>query len=182
MTENFSEQPKCDRCDSLISGSIQSARDGGTYCRTCTLQIATEIVSKAESDEAKRQAEIARKKSRAGRGSLVFQYLIILTGIIFIILQVPSISRSLQSEKPLRYGTYETDRAADKCISNLWEISGLLQQGQPPGDDLTCPVSAKAYVLTRKNGRLTVSCPNPGLHRLRVLQVSRGAPVPVALK
>jgi len=181
MEDNSSKQPNCEKCGGPIAGHIEARQDGGTYCRSCTIHIASELVSRAESDEAVRQEEMAHRQEGRGRGLLIFQYAIILAAVVLIVLQVPTISRSLQGEKPLRQGTWETDSAGDECIANLWKVSALLQQGKTIGG-LKCPVSTKPYALAKEGGTLTVNCPNPGLHGLVTLRVRKGDPVPVALK
>ncbi|MBW2038435.1 MAG: hypothetical protein JRI46_02390 [Deltaproteobacteria bacterium] len=161
----------CKRCGKPLSEDEQDA----DYCSSCMIELAEQYVpEKAEPPPIKR-----KRKSRA---RLVLQWIIFLACISIIAIQSPKLISAFKEGKPLRHGTYSTDAQTDQCIKNLWHISKLLQEGKLPGRDMVCPVSKKPYVVKKIKGDTVVSCPNPELHGVKEIRVSKKYPIPEVIK
>lgn len=80
----------------------------------------------------------------------------ILLAAAYVWLCLPDLRRSVSPSKPLRQGTYETDRRADECIKVLWGLAaGTVDQASA-----VCPVSKLTY---KRNGG-GFACPAPERH------------------
>ena len=144
---------------------------GAEYCDSCMIERAEQYVP-----EAPERPQI--KRERKSRAWLVVQLTIIAIGVAVMALQTPRLIAALKEGQPLRYGTYATDEQADQCIKNLWQISRMLQDGTAPPSDMVCPVSTKPYNIRDTGEDVVVRCPNPELHGLKQIQVSKKHPVP----
>ena len=109
---------------------------------------------------------------------MVVQLIIILIGVAVMALQTPRLIAALQEGQPLRQGTYATDAQTDQCIKNLWHISKLLQEGRLHTNGTVCPVSNKPYEIRTTDEDVVVRCPNPALHGVKHIRVSKKNPVP----
>ncbi|OGS14342.1 MAG: hypothetical protein A2285_06625 [Elusimicrobia bacterium RIFOXYA12_FULL_57_11] len=111
----------------------------------------------ARGKEAESRAEAGKKPPLEWKnflyGALIF------VSFFTIYRNLPEFAATSFTQKPLRYGSYDTDKNADLCISNLWAIAAALRSGaRLPA--FTCPASGVAYIA----GRNAVRCPNPSLH------------------
>ncbi|MCD4676861.1 MAG: hypothetical protein K8S18_12840 [Desulfobacula sp.] len=143
-----------------------------TYCSQCIIELAEEQIS-VEEEEA-----LVLKQPKKTRLKMVISCLFVLICIIIIVIQTPKIISAVKEDKPVRNGTYETDIQTDECIKNLWQISKLLQERKLPGKTIVCPASKKIYVVTRTGNNRVVSCPDPELHGLKTIRVSKASPCP----
>ncbi len=83
--------------------------------------------------------------------------------------------RSIRFERqPLRFGSYATDSAADRCINNLWTMAAAMRKGGKMLPRLFCPVSGKAYIISGSK----VSCPNPAAHKAKKLYADNKTIIP----
>ena len=112
----------------------------------------------------------------------VLRLIILFASISISTIQTPKLISSLKGEKPIRNGTYETDSKADQCIKNLWIISRLLQESKLLEKDIVCPFSKKPYVLKKINEDIVVTCPNPELHGLKEIRVTKKNPCPEVME
>lgn len=83
----------------------------------------------------------------------------ILASLITVYLNIPELMAASLMKKPLRVGTYLTDRKTDLCICNLWAITAAMRAKEPL-PVLACPASGAPYVVEKD----LVRCPNPDLH------------------
>jgi len=166
---------QCKRCGRLFDNDEEGADSQRSYCSRCMIELAEEGIP----DE----VEItAPKSAKLSKTWAVARWVILGFCVCMIALQAPELISSFKETKPIRYGTYVTDAQTDQCIKNLWHISRLLQEGKLPGKDLVCPASKKPYVVTKIKGDVTVSCPSPGLHGVRGIQISIESPAPEVKK
>ncbi len=161
----------CNGCGRTLGADEQ----GAEYCNSCMIERAEEYVP-----EAPEKPQI--KRERKSRVWLVVQVAIILAGVVIMVLQTPRLIAALKEGQPLRQGTYATDAQTDQCIKNLWHISKLLQEGQLHTNGMVCPVSKKPYEIRDTGADVIVSCPNPALHGLKEMQVSKKLPAPEVSK
>ncbi len=84
------------------------------------------------------------------------QITVILLAAAYVWLSLPDLRRAAFPAKPLRQGTYETDRRADECIKVLWGLAA----GTVAQTSAVCPVSKLAY----KHSGGGFSCPAPERH------------------
>ncbi|MBN1254216.1 MAG: hypothetical protein JXA50_02985 [Deltaproteobacteria bacterium] len=171
MTDEPKINTVCKGCGKLLSPDEQ----GSEYCSSCMIERAEEYVPEApEKSPIKRE-----KKSKAW---VIVQVAIIVIGLAVMALQTPRLIAALHEGQPLREGTYATDTETDQCIKNLWHISKLLQEGQLHTNGIVCPLSNKPYEIRDTGEEIVVSCPNPELHGLKQIQVSKRHPVPKVSK
>jgi hypothetical protein len=147
-----------------------------TYCSRCIIELA----EKQFLEEQEEALELRQPKKT--RVKMVISCLFVLICVIIIAIQTPKIISAVKEDKPVRKGTYETDIQTDECIKNLWHISKLLQERKLPGKDIVCPASKKIYVVTRTEKNMIVSCPDPELHGLETIRVSKASPCPEVRK
>lgn len=169
MVHDKGTESRCKGCGAVIS----EAEEGNEYCSRCMIERAEGYVP-----EAKPPQPLPKKK----RVSSSVYLLLILVATIITVMQIPRLVVAIKEQPPLRYGTYETDAATDQCIANLWRIARILQDGKTPGKEIVCPVSKKAYIIRKIKGDVVASCPNPELHELSRLEVSKMRPVPEVSK
>jgi hypothetical protein len=167
MADETRTNTVCKGCGRTLGADEQ----GAEYCSSCMIERAEEYVP-----EARERPPIKREKK--SRTWLVVQVIIILIGVSVMALQTPRLIAAFKGGQPLRQGTYATDDQTDRCIKNLWQISRMLQDGKQPLPDMVCPVSNKPYEIRNIGEDMVIRCPNPELHGLRHIQVSRKNPVP----
>ena len=148
---------------------------GAEYCSSCMIERAEEYVP--ETPE-----RLPIKRERKSKTWLIVQVAIILAGVAVMALQAPRLIAAFKEGQPLRQGTYATDAQADQCITNLWHIARLIQEGKAPGKETVCPITRKPYEIRNIGADIVVRCPNPELHGFKALQVSKRRPVPEVSK
>ena len=171
MTDEKMINDVCKGCGRPLSAD----EHGAEYCDSCMIERAEQYVP-----EVPERPQI--KRERKSKAWLVVQLTIILIGVAVMALQTPRLIAALKEGQPLRYGTHATDEQADQCIKNLWQISRLLQDGKKPPADMVCPVSKKPYEIRESGADIVVRCPNPALHGLKQIQISKKHPVPEVSK
>jgi len=156
---------------------------GESYiCIKCTaLKATNDIRTELEQRLEEKNVEEDRKKKKA-KIRKILPWGILVICILIIIIQVPKIISAFKAEQPFRRGTYSTDSMTDKCISNLWRISKMLQEGKVFSDDIVCPASKMPYVITSTEEDILVQCSNPELHGFRKVFVSKKSAVPEIIK
>ena len=167
MADETMNKVVCKGCGRTLTADEQ----GAEYCSRCMIERAEEYVP-----EARERPLIRREKKN--KTWLVAQLIIILIGVAVIALQTPRLLAALKEGQPLRQGTYVTDAQTDRCIQNLWHISRMLQDGKKPPPDMVCPISNKSYEIIDTSEDVVVRCPNPELHGVKYIQVSKKNPAP----
>jgi hypothetical protein len=167
MADETMNKAVCKGCGRTLGADELDAE----YCSKCMIERAEEYVPEA-------QEKPLIKREKKSRTWLVVQLIIILIGVAVIALQTPRLVAALKEGQPLRQGTYATDEQTDQCIKNIWHISRMLQDGKTPPPDMVCPVSNKPYEITDTDEDIVVRCPNPKLHGVKYIQVSKKNPVP----
>jgi hypothetical protein len=166
------DEPKINAVCKGCGRKLSADERGAGYCSTCKIEQAEQYVPE-------RQERPPIKREKKSRTWLIVQLAIILAGLTIMALQTPRFIAAFKKEgQPLRQGTYATDVQTDQCIKNLWHISRTLQDGKVPPPGMVCPVSTKPYEIIVTGDDVVVSCPNPELHGLKKIQVSKKHPVP----
>jgi len=170
----------CSVCGKALCSECAGADgENGSICSRCVAvkaaqDMGTEIDQRKE-DQKQREERQKRKK----RLRILVQWLIAGACVAVIISQAPEFIAMLnKEEKPIRIGTYQTDARTDQCLTNLWQISNLLQQKKLPGNEIRCPAGDKPYQVVQEKSNTTVHCPTPGQHGFGDIQVSSTNPVP----
>lgn len=146
------------------------------YCNQCLKELAVENSAIADREK--------EKPARPGQSKkkMIILGLILCACVCVIVMRMSKVIDALKVKQPLRQGTVATDAQTGKCIGNLWHIAKLLQEGKLPGNDLSCPASGKAYVISKVGEDTVARCPNPQLHGSGELSVSRLSPCPQVKK
>lgn len=71
------------------------------------------------------------------------------------------------------------DMLADECIAVLDDIGLMLEAGDLPPTDLSCPEGAEPYRVVREGELITVEDPNAPMHGYRRMYVTNEDPNPV---
>ncbi len=171
MAEETNNIVICKKCGKPFKKDKQRADSEQLYCNRCIIELAQQYVPE-EAETPKLEQTTKSKVWTALR------WIILLACLSVIAIQVPKLFSAFKKVKPIRSGTYSTDKQTDQCIKNLWHISKLLQEGKFPEVDLVCPVSKKPYVVTNIEGDIVVRCPNPELHGFKEIRVSKSSPCP----
>jgi hypothetical protein len=167
MTDKTKTSTICKKCGKQLDADEK----GAEYCSRCMIEQAEDYVPEAPERPLIKRA----KKSRAW---LIVQIAIILVAVAIMALQTPRLISAVKGDRPLRQGTYATDKETDQCIKNLWHIARLIQEGKAPGPDIVCPISKRPYAIKTMGEDVWVSCPNPELHGFKEIRVSKRRPVP----
>ncbi len=161
----------CKRC-----GAPLGADEGGAeYCSNCMIERAEQYVPEAPEP-------LPIQQERKSRTWMVLQLIILLACLAVIAIQSPRVISAFKGDRPLRLGTYATDAQTDQCIRNLWHLSKLLQEGGLPDREMVCPLSTRPYLVRQRGEDTVVSCPNPQLHGVREIHVSKDHPVPEIIR
>jgi len=89
------------------------------------------------------------------------QLAVMFSAAVYLFFNFPYLKSDIYPPKQLRVGSYNTDRAGEACIRNLWRIAA----GEPGAAKAVCPSSGQPYSVS---GR-TASCPSPERHGLSEL-------------
>jgi len=178
---------RCSQCNKPLCDECAIPEGGKSFiCSRCAALMAARdavegIDRRVEKRESKKQEQEAKKKKK-NKMWVVCQCVILAACIVIIAIQVPRLMSSFEEKKPIRQGTYATNKNTDKCVRNLWHIARLLQEGKQPGTDLVCPETGSAYVVATNEDDTIVRCPNPGAHGFSEIRVSLKHPVPEVIK
>ncbi len=142
------------------------------YCPQCIVDKQEKIIEKSE------EKAPGKKKRDKKVLLIIFMLLFAAACVAVLIIQIPKILDGAKPGKPIRQGTYETDRTADECIKNLWVISKALQENKAPDSSIRCPATNEPYRIETAKAY----CPNPDKHDLKSLSVSKETKIPEALK
>lgn len=176
----YDEKPVCGRCGNTIVGVVSrtSETDGEPLCRDCIFEIdqiarkpGGRIIVEETTPPLTREEKIQR--------TILWSALAVI--VLILVWRFAAIAPLLETDRPLRNGTYETDELTDLCIEQLWKLSKQLQENSLPDGLPLCPKSGRPYVLVQEENDIVIHCPNPGEHGLNRLSVSRDSPVPLAL-
>jgi len=107
-------------------------------------------------EEAKPAPAAPMSPERRGRLVKAGQVGVILLAAAYIWLSLPALRHAVSQAKPLRQGTYDTNRLSDECIKVLWGLAA----GTVDKASAVCPVSKLSY---KHNGG-GFSCPAPEKH------------------
>ncbi len=141
------------------------------YCPQCTVEKQEKIIEKSQVNKIK-------SEKRKGKTWLVLTWVLVIACIVILGIQIPKILDEARPNRPIRQGTYETDKMSDECIKNLWILSKSLQENKSPDVSLSCPASNEPYKLVIGKAY----CPNPEKHNLKSLSVSKDSKIPEAVK
>ncbi len=161
-------------------GNIQCAfcgksfqpKDDEKYCPQCIVDKQEKIIEKST------KKTPSAKKTYIKTLWITLMSLLVIACIVVLTIQIPKILDVARPGKPIRQGTYETDKAADECIKNLWLISKAFQENKKPDASLRCPVTNEPYRFEATKAY----CPNPDRHNLKSLSVGKETKIPEAVK
>ena len=172
-----SNRPVCGSCHEEIVGVVPVWRDGVSVCRNCAYSGSFNRFEK----KIEKNGHIPKNKARVhprSRIRLAIGIFVLIAGIIIVGLKAKEFALVFQPERPYYRGAVNLDRDAESCISNLWKITVLLQNGVVSWPVLKCPITGMNYKLVHVKGNSIVSCPNPERHHVTGIRVSRLSPVP----
>jgi hypothetical protein len=168
----------CGRCHEEIVGVVPVWLDDVPVCRNCayggSFKRSVKRIEKTEDPVGKIPGTPTPSRIRPWIGVFV-----LIAGSIIMALSMGNFLKALEAERPHYRGAVDLDRNAEACISNLWKITVLLQNGAEQWPNLKCPSTGKSYKIVHVKGNTIVSCPNPDWHNVTGIQVSRTSPVPV---
>jgi hypothetical protein len=172
MTDSMNPTGKCRKCGVPLNEAAPGS-PVAMYCAGCRISLAEEqiAVDNEKTDEPRKRKWLWP----------VLKIAVLATALGVIAVQYPRLMTAFDAPKPIRQGSYATDVGADRCIGNLWFISkGLGENKKAPEDGMVCPASGQPYRAENVEGNRIVNCPDPKLHGLSFLRVSRKNPVPEA--
>jgi len=163
-------------------GSQLEPEDAATapYCAQCALDRAEHELASRQTNRALNAPDTQRQARTRRTARIAALWTLAILAAAVIAWRAPMVFSAVQPPKPIRTGVQSTNRAADRCIANLWIASGRLSEGTAAAAGLTCPASGKPYSAVKSNGTLVISCPNPAEHGLRSLSVTSVSLVPEA--
>lgn len=117
-------------------------------------------------EQAKPAAPPPPSPERRRHAVIALQIAVLTLSCAYIWVSLPAARAAISKVRPLRYGTYSTDRKTDDCIKNLWGLAA----GTLDAAAAVCPTSGARY--TRSGG--SFSCPSPEKHGLSLLSYVPG--------
>ena len=172
-----STRPICGRCHEEIVGVVPVWQDDVPVCRNCAYSgsfYSSRTKKVKTEDPAEKKAKL-RAPSRIRPAIGVF---VLISGIIIMGLKAGELVTAFEPERPHYRGAVNLDRGTEACISNLWKITRLIQDGALQWPNLKCPLTGMSYRIVHVKGNSIVSCPNPEKHHVAGIWVSRTSPVP----
>ncbi|MEA3307056.1 MAG: hypothetical protein U9Q34_04660 [Elusimicrobiota bacterium] len=97
-----------------------------------------------------------KRKENLKKAAVFLKIFILIALAAYFYTLIPRLTLALKPLRPLRMGTYHTDKTTDKCIANIWRIAS----GDSP--EITCPETNAPYKQDEKG----IYCPNPQKHGL----------------
>lgn len=91
----------------------------------------------------------------------IAQICALIAAAVYLWSAAPELNAAFSERKPLRHGTYDTDKDTDRCIKNLWALAA----GMAEAASISCPVSGLQYLAEGPGFR----CPSPERHALASL-------------
>jgi hypothetical protein len=177
---------QCVYCEQHLCRQCAIPRDKGFLCSGCVaVEAAKETTDGIDHcfEGKRKKAEIRNEREQIKKVLWhAWQWGIVVIGLCVLAYQAADLINVLNDKKPIRKGTYNTDEKTDDCIRNLLEVAKLLQQGNLPGDDLVCPASQKAFLITEENEDVVARSPNPELYGFKEIRVSKKKPIPELIR
>lgn len=165
----------CNKCGNSFNKGEEGSDEKKLLCTRCVIELAEQSIA----EKAKTQKPERKNMPKVW---VALRLIILLASIFIIAIRAPKLVSVIKEQKPIRNGTYATDSKTNLCIKNLWHISRMLQEGKLPEKDIICPVSKMPYVLRTTEADTVVTCPNPELHGLKEIRVSKIYPCPRVIK
>lgn len=164
----------CKKCGRPVDGASYRARKGNVFCSSCMIELAEQHIPD--------KTTTAGASSRKRQLKVLGKWILLIGCTALIIVNSAILVRLLVREKSGRFVPPEISKDATLCLSNLEHVSQCLKEGRLPPDSLLCPLSGEVYHAKVDEGDTVVFCPNPRLHMLRGLQVSKKNPVPEVVR
>jgi hypothetical protein len=174
MSSEEKSSAVCKRCGKPVDGTSYRAREGKAFCSSCMIELAEQHIPD--------KTTAAGRASRKRQLKVLGKWILLVGCSALIIVNSVILVRLLVREKSGRFVPPDISKDATLCLSNLEHVSGCLKEGRLPPDSLLCPLSGEVYHVKVDEGDTVVFCPNPRLHKLRGLQVSKKNPVPEVLR
>jgi hypothetical protein len=166
----------CAKCNALLDPGSRSE----TLCVSCLVAAAGQKTADDATEAAAAVAGQIEAGSARRRRVRVAGAALVACAVLVVARNISVLRAAVTEPKPVRWGTYKTDREADRCIANLWKAYAALQSGGKL--ELSCPLTGAAYVVEEGPGRKVVRCPNPGRHGLVELRAGGARGVPEAVR
>ena len=160
---------KCSKC------GMELSENDGPFCMQCRIE--------GVEDSIPEQKERSRSSSSSSNVWKYARWGIIVISLSICVYFLFNMHKMIPPEKPIRNGSYETNAITDECIQNLWRAASLLQSHKKIPNDLVCPLCKKTYIITTDaSGVIFISCPDPGGHGCKKLEVNSNNLVPEVRK
>ena len=183
----------CALCDTPMSGMCANFMASETLCEACVdIREAERFVS-AQSQQLnqapkpvaveKVDADIPQAPGRAKSKSRTVQWMVLL--VCFLIISVRLFTPSNTEYVPIDPVIRAQQLAIvplDRCISIFREIGEILKNDRMPGESLRCDESGATNLVTRADGDIKISHPQPDFYGYREIYVSRNNPEPTLVQ
>lgn len=117
-------------------------------------------------EQARPPARVQVSPETRRRFAVALQIGVLVLACAYIWISLPAAKAVLSRGRPLRYGTYATERKTDECIKTLWGLAA----GTVDAGSAVCPLSGERY----RHAAGGFSCPAPEKHGLAVLSYVPG--------
>ncbi|MBL4573904.1 MAG: hypothetical protein JKY86_12645 [Gammaproteobacteria bacterium] len=167
----------CSQCNTpLCEDCNVGSSEANAICSRCSaLTAATDF----EADQLSREKVLEEKlkaKEKKSSSSRHAQIALIIVALIIVPIQLLSLSSNTIPEPAINRN--DPIEVTEECILNLLIIADLLQEGEVPATDFTCPASNDPYIITYTDNDVIVEDPHPELHGYSQMSVSKNNPFP----
>lgn len=174
---------RCARCQTPLCGECSAGRKtASVLCPRCeALTAAGDLVESVSQRKEQHRVRKSARQERVRRKARYWRWGLwgaLLVSIAVMTFHIGNWLSEDASNRPLRAGTYQTDRQADQCIERLWRVAARLQQDRQPGPGTVCPATGKPYIVSDEKGDWVARCPNPKAHGVQAIRIRKGHPVP----
>ncbi len=174
MADRVKPNAVCRGCGRPLEKTARGSDQWDVYCSSCRIRLAEQHIPGG--------VTVFKTPSKKSQTKIIVKWILLIGCSVLIAVNSVVVVRLLAREKPKEFVPPNISKDAILCLSNLEEISELLQEGQLPPDSIVCPVSGEPYRVQIEEGDTIVSCPNPESHLLYGLQVSKKNPVPKVVR
>ncbi|MDD4004493.1 MAG: hypothetical protein PHW69_04735 [Elusimicrobiaceae bacterium] len=154
--------------------------DRSSLCQSCRMADAENAAISGKQSEHNRVDETEHASILQTRFGLALKLAALLACFGLLAWNIVEFRSTLKPGRPLRWGSYNTDRETEKCVTNLWKALSAFQQGDRAV--YVCPATGAPYQLINTAEGPVLECPNPHKHKLRRLRAGGKLVMPQAAK
>lgn len=173
----------CSVCGAAMHAGFVASNTENPMCSRCAAMSAVSDFSDQENEQFRENELNESKKEERSIKRVRAQLLIVVVALFMVSFQLYSV---FNSNRGLTDDEIADEIAAEdnenECVLLLWEIGERLQDNQMPPDSTRCEGMSTSFLVSRANGDIVVSHPNPSSLGYRTISVSKSDSEPLLIE